>query len=55
MNKKSYQAPTITKVRLEVKNAILAVCHSSPNITPRDDPTPGAGCIINAGCYNPPS
>lgn len=52
MNKKSYQAPTITKVRLEVKNAILAVCHSSPNVTPREEPY--NDCSMDPGCYNSP-
>jgi len=29
MDKKTYEAPTVTKVRLEIKNSILSVCHSS--------------------------
>lgn len=52
MNKKPYRAPAVTAVRLEVKSAILAVCHSSPNLTPRDGDVP---CTINLGCYNPPT
>lgn len=29
MNKKSYEAPIVRKVNLEIKNALLSVCHSS--------------------------
>jgi len=29
MNKKSYEAPIVRKVHLEIKNALLSVCHSS--------------------------
>jgi hypothetical protein len=53
MNKKQYQKPVVKKVRLVMKNAVLADCHSSPNLTPRDDPTPGAGCLVNPACYTP--
>ncbi len=35
MNKKPYEAPIVKKVRLEVRNAVLAVCHSSPNLSPK--------------------
>lgn len=52
MNKKTYEAPKVRKVRLEVRNAVLAICHSSPNLTPRDDPFPN--CALNPGCYDIP-
>ena len=28
--KKPYQAPKIDKVHLEMKNAVLGICHTSP-------------------------
>lgn len=34
MPKKSYVPPTVKKVELVYKNAILGVCHSSPNLFP---------------------
>ena len=49
-DKKSYEAPKVKVVRLAIKNAVLAVCHSSPNLDPRGA-TP---CTITVGCYNPP-
>jgi hypothetical protein len=52
MEKKPYTAPTVTKVRLEIKNAILAACNTSPILTPKDEPIPGAGCAHNLGCYD---
>lgn len=54
MIKKPYETPQITKVKLVIKNSILAVCHSSPNMTPGppEAPTP---CTITSGCFNPPS
>lgn len=55
MNKKPYQAPAIKKVRLEIKNAVLAVCHNSPNLTPRAGTYPNiTPCRVTVGCYNPP-
>jgi hypothetical protein len=52
MNKKPYEAPTVRKVRLVVKNSILGTCHTSPNMTPGppEAPTP---CSITVGCYTP--
>lgn len=29
MNKKSYEKPIVKKVKLDIKNAVLAVCFSS--------------------------
>jgi hypothetical protein len=52
MSKTFYEAPSIKKVHLEIKNAVLGACHSSPNITPK------AGvitCSVTTGCYNPPA
>jgi hypothetical protein len=51
MSKKPYSAPQLKQVRLEIKNAILAVCNQSPTIM---DPKIGnAPCMIESGCYNP--
>lgn len=51
MNKKPYQAPQVKKVKLQVKNAILAVCHSSPLTSdPRSGEVP---CAIITACYDP--
>ena len=36
MDKKNYVAPSVSKVSLEVKNAVLGFCHSSPNMFPND-------------------
>ena len=54
MNKKRYEAPAVKRVRLVVTNSILAVCHSSPNLTPRSQQG-GASCAIAIACYNPPT
>ena len=51
MNKRIYQAPKVKMVKLEIKNAILAVCHSSPNLIPM---IPGSGCDLTPGCYSGP-
>ena len=50
MNKKPYKAPVVKKVHLEIKNAVLSICHSSLVADPL-----GAegGCRITV-CYNPP-
>ena len=50
MNKKPYEAPVVKKVRLEIKNAVLAVCHSSPNLTPKQAPI--NNCALESACYN---
>jgi len=53
MQKKDYTAPKITKVNLNLKNAILAVCHSSPlALSPKEAPV--NDCRFATGCYNPP-
>jgi len=51
MNKKRYEAPVLKKVRLVVKNAILAQCHDSPVM----DPKGIAPCSQTPGCYNAPT
>jgi hypothetical protein len=55
MNKKVYQKPVVKKIKLEVKNSVLASCRTSPD--------PGSvlgneGCTVfdpNTGtqCFNP--
>ena len=47
MNKKPYKAPVVKKVKLEIKDAILAVCHSSTITTPKGSST----CEITPRCY----
>lgn len=47
MNKKTYEPPIIKKVHLEIKNAILSVCHSSM-INDSADIAPG--CRVNNTC-----
>jgi len=37
MDKKIYIAPMVSKVTLEVKNAVLGFCHSSPNMFPNEE------------------
>jgi len=50
MSKQRYEAPAVKKGRLVVKPAILSVCHSSPNLTPK-----GAfPCAMTVGCYEAP-
>jgi len=34
MNKKTYEAPTIKKINLAVKNAVLNICQTSVTISP---------------------
>lgn len=49
MNKRTYAAPRIKRVKLEIKNAILAVCNQSPTIMdPKVGPVP---CSAAVGCY----
>lgn len=36
MNKKSYEAPKVVKVTLEIQNAVLGVCHTSITSSPFD-------------------
>ena len=50
--KTTYEPPIVNKVRLEIKNAVLANCHSSPNITPKSGTIQ---CSVSTGCYNPPT
>ena len=52
MNKKPYTPPSITKVILKSKNAILGFCHSSPNLFPKGSPggcsSTGGGCSTSS-------
>lgn len=51
MNKKTYEAPHLKRVKLEIKNAILATCNQSPTI---QDPKIGyVPCSAAVGCYDP--
>jgi hypothetical protein len=50
MEKKNYTAPKVIRVKLVVKNAILAVCHSSTNLTPY---SAEFSCSVAIGCYSP--
>jgi hypothetical protein len=49
MQKKRYQTPTITRVKLIVKNSILSVCHSSPQMTP--GPPITEACTMVTTCF----
>jgi hypothetical protein len=48
MTKKPYEAPVVKKVKLEIKNATLSVCHSSTDSTPDY----GSGCKLPTGCQS---
>ena len=52
ITKKTYEAPEVRRVNLVVKNAVLAVCHTSPTLQPKNVPVPGP-CAIITGCYTP--
>jgi len=50
--KKIYLAPKVLKVQLVIKNAVLGVCHASPNLTPLNlgcGQTPATGCWEGPG------
>jgi len=49
MNKKTYVMPIVQKVKLSLRDAILATCHSSPNMTPAEP-----DCQYSVACFNPP-
>jgi hypothetical protein len=49
MNKKVYKAPSVKKVRLVVKNSVLASCHQSPNLDAKSDAIP----CVTTGCLTP--
>ena len=46
MNKKNYEAPIVRKVKLEVKNAVLSVCHTTFDNTPRSGGLPAGQCTV---------
>ncbi len=50
-DKKPYEAPAVKKVKLEIKNAILSVCHSSANMDPAVGGV-GPCTLAQGGCYN---
>lgn len=52
MNKKPYTAPTVKKVELAYKSAILGVCHTSPNLYPAGMGGAGSGWITH--CHSQP-
>mgnify|MGYP001057668417 CR=1 FL=1 len=49
MSKKPYQAPKIQKVKLSIRDSVLANCHSSPNLTPKEP-----DCAVAVACYTWP-
>ena len=51
--KKQYEAPSVRKVRLVVKNAILGNCHASPDYTPEIGAQTCA--MVPQGCWFPPT
>ena len=46
-DRKPYKAPVVKKVHLVVKNAVLGICHASPN----QDPKGLLGCQREVACY----
>jgi len=52
MKKKIYEAPIVKRVHLEIKNAVLAVCNTSYDATPRNPGIPGHVCYLDPGCLN---
>ncbi len=50
MEKKFYEAPIVRKVELVYKNAVLGVCHSSPNMYPA---RPEGQIPYTDACYMP--
>jgi hypothetical protein len=44
--KKAYEPPAFTRVRLEVRASVLAACFSSPTVSPSGDcQDPFFGCL----------
>lgn len=52
MDKRTYSAPQIREVKLEIKNSILAVCHQS-TVTMDPKIADGVPCSLEVGCYIP--
>ena len=51
MDKRTYSAPHVKRVKLELKNAILASCNQSPTfMDPRVGQIP---CSAAVGCFTP--
>jgi hypothetical protein len=51
MDKKMYESPKLTKVRMVVTESVLSICHSSPLTTPA---TMGRTCSVELLCYEAP-
>ena len=49
MNKKVYKAPAVKRVRLVIKDSVLAACNQSPNLDAKQDTVP---CTVT-GCFTP--
>lgn len=45
---RQYERPILRRVRLEVRTSVLAVCNTSTDVQPVNDPVPGT-CAMN-GC-----
>jgi hypothetical protein len=48
MNKKPYNAPKITRIKMVIQEAILGICHNSPGNTPAGWPRP---CSMEQNCF----
>ena len=49
MKKKLYKAPAVKRVRLVIKDSVLASCNQSPNL----DAKVGALTCAATGCFTP--
>lgn len=52
MSKKIYEAPIVRKVKLEVKNAVLSVCHTTYDNTPRIPGGLPGSCKLDPACMS---
>ena len=50
MSKKPYTAPSVTKIKLEIRQSVLSTCNTSIDITPQMD---GAPCVPATYCQFP--
>ena len=51
MNKKLYTSPTITKVKLEIRQSVLSTCNTTTDITPQYEEIK---CSAATQCQFPP-
>lgn len=51
MNKKLYESPKLTKVKMVMTESVLSVCHASPTTTPM---ALGRTCSMELKCYQAP-